>query len=164
MKELHSDCSLYERCLRDFLSTYVLEIVRANVYLYDVSHNKQQQEAIRWYNNWPPSPLLYIVYRFRFTLRPQALPPAPFCLRRNLNRINQTNFDKMSFTMKSKSLYLPLFLSVCLSISQSLSLFLSLLPVPHHPARPGRPGLARPHPAFFASLLRSSHPSAPPTQ
>lgn len=47
MKELHSDCSLYERCLRDFLSTYVLEIVRANVYLYDVSHNKQQQEAIR---------------------------------------------------------------------------------------------------------------------
>ena len=78
MKELHSDCSLYERCLRDFLSTYVLEIVRANVYLYDVSHNKQQQEAIRWYNNWPPSPLLYIVYRFRFTLRPQALPPAPF--------------------------------------------------------------------------------------
>jgi len=164
MKELHSDCSLYERCLRDFLSTYVLEIVRANVYLYDVSHNKQQQEAIRWYNNWPPSPLLYIVYRFRFTLRPQALPLAPFCLRRNLNRINQTNFDKMSFTMKSKSLYLPLFLSVCLSISQSLSLFLSLLPVPHHPARPGRPGLARPHPAFFASLLRSSHPSAPPTQ
>lgn len=56
MKELHSDCSLYERWLRDFLSTYVLEIVRANVYLYDVSHNKQQQEAIRWYNNWPPSP------------------------------------------------------------------------------------------------------------
>jgi len=66
--------------------------------------------------------------------------------------------------MKSKSLYLPLFLSVCLSITQSLSLFLSLLPVPHHPARPGRPGLARPHPAFFASLLRSSHPSDPPTQ
>jgi len=78
MKELHSDCSLYERWLKDFLSTYVLEIVRANVYLYDVSHNKQQQEAIRWYNNWPPLPVLYIVYRFRFTLRPQAPPPAPF--------------------------------------------------------------------------------------
>ena len=162
MKELHSDCSLYERCLRDFLSTYVLEIVRANVYLYDVSHNKQQQEAIRWYNNWPPSPLLYIVYRFRFTLRPQALPPAPFCLRRNLNRINQTNFDKMSFTMKSKSLYLPLFLSVCLSISQSLSLFLSLLPVPPPPRPLGPVGLVWPGPIRPFLLLCCAPPTLPP--
>lgn len=162
MKELHSDCSLYERCLRDFLSTYVLEIVRANVYLYDVSHNKQQQEAIRWYNNWPPSPLLYIVYRFRFTLRPQALPLAPFCLRRNLNRINQTNFDKMSFTMKSKSLYLPLFLSVCLSISQSLSLFLSLLPIPPPPRPLGPVGLVWPGPIRPFLLLCCAPPTLPP--
>lgn len=66
----------------------------------------------------------------------------------------------MSFTMKSKSLYLPLFLSVCLSISQSLSLFLSLLPVPHLPARPTGlvwPGLIRP---FL--LLCCAPPTLPP--
>lgn len=157
MKELHSDCSLYERWLRDFLSTYVLEIVRANVYLYDVSHNKQQQEAIRWYNNWPPPRSIYSI-PFSFHIAAPSPPTGP--LRRNLNRINQTNFDKMSFTMKSKSLYLPLFLSVCLSISQSLSLFLSLLPVPHLPARPTGlvwPGLIRP---FL--LLCCAPPTLPP--
>lgn len=62
--------------------------------------------------------------------------------------------------MKSKSLYLPLFLSVCLSISQSLSLFLSLLPVPHRPARPVWSGQA---PSglfcFFVALLPPFRPS-----
>lgn len=108
-----------------------------------------------------PLPVLYIVYRFRFTLRPPSPPTGPFCLRRNLNRINQTNFDKMSFTMKSKSLYLPLFLSV--SVYLSLSLYLSFcLCYPSPTTPPGPAGLVWPGPIRPFLLLCCAPPTLPP--
>ena len=64
--------------------------------------------------------------------------------------------------MKSKSLYLPLFLSVCLSISQSLSLFLSLLPVPPPPRPLGPVGLVWPGPIRPFLLLCCAPPTLPP--
>ena len=84
-----------------------------------VSHktlSQQQQEAIRWYNNWPPAPPKkpahpppFYINCFRFTLR--TPPPSPPSGRwAQIETTKQTNFDIMSFTMKSKSLFL------CLSI------------------------------------------------
>ena len=64
--------------------------------------------------------------------------------------------------MKSKSLYLPLFLSVCLSISQSLSLFSVSATRPPQP-RPARSAWSGQAPSglfcFFVALLPPFRPS-----
>jgi len=109
----------------------------------------------------PLSPPFYTYILFLFHIVPprSALLTGPF-LPSNPNQINQTNkrnFDKMSFTMKSKSLFLSLSLSlfsssICLSVS-----FLLFL----QPARP-RPVTYSGLFCFFVALL--PHPSAPPVE
>lgn len=106
----------------------------------------------------PPPRSIYSI-PFSFHIAAPSPPTGPFCLRRNLNRINQTNFDKMSFTMKSKSLYLPLFLSICLSLSLYLSFCLRY---PSPTTQPGRTGLVWLGPIRPFLLLCCAPPALPP--
>jgi len=158
---LQSVWKLTERDLR-YVRTYICTTIEW--YKPQQTLSQQQQEAIRWYNNWQPPLFPYDsihIYCFCFTLRPPRSPlhTGPF-LPSNPNQIKKTNqtnkrnFDKMSFTMKSK---------ISSSLSLSLSFPPSVCPSPSYSfCNPPGPAPSR-TPACFASLLRSSpHPHSLP--
>ena len=55
-KELHSDCSLYESWPKEtYVRTYICTFDRIMIECKATKTlSQQQQEAIRWYNNWHP--------------------------------------------------------------------------------------------------------------
>jgi len=85
------------------------------------------------------------------------LPSNSSQIKLKINQTNKRNFDKMSFTMKSKSLFLSLTLSFSI-FSICLSVFFLLFLQPSRPGPLTYSGLF----CFFVASL--PHPSAPPIE